>query len=668
MKPEEARIFMESVFGVTSQYYSDNQPSSKRTSGVFDPEDKLFRLKVAIDKAYSKGELETLLKEYLSKFFREHAHKEEVLEPFQRFTDPKSRATKDELTTLLATIFDNGDMFRLLMELFPPMVQEMLILLVFDRNTLWFDDIPQMFPGVRLGGDKKRSYYSTEKPNRPAEYSLFPCNTGRVVTERYDRHREFGFYLPMEMRKALRRHLPVPEASQIQALENAPKAKNAYNAENTAPQAAKIIYTFVTDGRLEYNSNGKKPLKASLKKLSALSRLSEFYPAIYKDYDLLAVTLLASLAEGTYLYTSYPNDPLKEIGWTRALLSTFRGGLAANFSVMENLLGHVKRTSPGYSYSTQPEDIELDNTDAYMDLLATLPSGKWVSVENLYQVLKQEEERYYPIATDAAARFCYLAAKTDYGTEKIMLDDMDLYSHALVLPLLKSTIAICAALGMAEIVYDDPMTGDTKPLVKDSLGKDMYLATQFDSIRGVRLTALGEYMLGKTKNYQAATETETAQEGLIVLDEYRLFAKVIGENHIAELTLQDFMRPVSISDTNAVKLYRMDYASFLKGCRVAEDVVDQIELFRRNITAAPPPIWEQFFRDVQHKIEPLKEELQYRVFTLPPSQDLMKLLTQDEVLKKIIIKAEGYKILVPKHEIATLRKRLEKHGYLFSGK
>ena len=44
----------------------------------------------------------------------------------------------------------------------------------------------------------------------------------------------------------------------------------------------------------------------------------------------------------------------------------------------------------------------------------------------------------------------------------------------------------------------------------------------------------------------------------------------------------------------------------------------------------------------------------------------MRLLMQDEVFKKIVVKAEGYKILVLNKDVSTLRKRLEKHGYVLS--
>jgi hypothetical protein len=662
MNYEREKQFIAAVLGRHNQSSKPGmkEPSTKKQSGVFHPSDPLFDLKVAIDKTYSKAEMETMMKVYLAPFLRDCGATEPALASFQDLTTPNYKAFKDEYTALIATIFNDRALFTRFFADLPPVVQSIISIIVFERHTMWFTEIAQEFPGTQVRTHNKALYYSEERPERTAEFSLLPCSKGRSLFNSLDRTYDFGFYFPPAMRKALRKHLPVPATSIFAPLEDPPKAAFHYTNEENAPDAAKIAYNFIHNGRLEFSSNGKKPLKASLKKLSVLTRLPELYPSIYKDLDMLASTLLAALAQGSWQTSSHPNDPIPEIGSLRGMLSNYRGGEAAGFFVIEHILGHVRRVSANYYYSPQSAKTELDNNGAFIDLLAMIPSGKWATVENLYQVLKVEEERYYPIAPDDAAQSCYIPYKMQYGTEKVMLNDHDLYSQALILPLLQGTMAVFAVLGMAEIVFDDPTAG------KALLWNGMQLSSTFDGIRAIRLTALGEYLLGKTASY-TPLKSPMGTSGTVTLDEHRLLAKLSGENHELEPILEESMSLITSND-DGQKLYKMDFTSFLRDCRDDDDVKEKIQRFKRNIDQTLPPVWEQFFREVVHKVEPLKEDLGYRVFTLSPSQGLMRALMHDEVLKKIIIKAEGYRILVPKQHISTLRKRLEKHGYLFSGK
>jgi hypothetical protein len=54
------------------------------------------------------------------------------------------------------------------------------------------------------------------------------------------------------------------------------------------------------------------------------------------------------------------------------------------------------------------------------------------------------------------------------------------------------------------------------------------------------------------------------------------------------------------------------------------------------------------------------------VFTFTPSPELMRLLSTDTILRDIVLKAEGYRIMVEKGDVERLMKRLREFGYLMT--
>jgi hypothetical protein len=87
-------------------------------------------------------------------------------------------------------------------------------------------------------------------------------------------------------------------------------------------------------------------------------------------------------------------------------------------------------------------------------------------------------------------------------------------------------------------------------------------------------------------------------------------------------------------------------------------------LFRKEISARPPRIWEDFLKDIQGKINPLIPEPDMHVFRLKDHPELIELMAMDEVLQRLILKAEDYHVIISSRDINLVRKRLETFGYL----
>ena len=55
----------------------------------------------------------------------------------------------------------------------------------------------------------------------------------------------------------------------------------------------------------------------------------------------------------------------------------------------------------------------------------------------------------------------------------------------------------------------------------------------------------------------------------------------------------------------------------------------------------------------------------YRHYTIDPeNRELQQLITNDPVLRQLVIRAEGYRILVKLDDIRKFENQLKKHGYL----
>ena len=106
--------------------------------------------------------------------------------------------------------------------------------------------------------------------------------------------------------------------------------------------------------------------------------------------------------------------------------------------------------------------------------------------------------------------------------------------------------------------------------------------------------------------------------------------------------------------------------SFLASCHTKADVESKIKIFRQFISSDLPPLWEQFFKSLLQHCHPLKEDkTAYKRYTLDPeNRDLVQLVTTDPILRQLVIRAEGYRIMVKQEDLKKFETQLMKHGYL----
>lgn len=201
---------------------------------------------------------------------------------------------------------------------------------------------------------------------------------------------------------------------------------------------------------------------------------------------------------------------------------------------------------------------------------------------------------------------------------------------------------LLASLGMAEVAFNEDNPCRSLP---------------FENVEYMRLTPLGRYALNITNEYEAPKQQ---QQAYFELDPDRLIIRsLVTPNPYAQL-LKDTSHPISRNR------FETSAQSFLANCHDRSDVESKISIFKEFIADELPPLWEQFFQQLLQHCNPLKEDLNnYRHYILDAKNtNLIQLITNDPVLRQLVTRAEGYRILVKSEDVRKLETGLKKHGYL----
>lgn len=218
---------------------------------------------------------------------------------------------------------------------------------------------------------------------------------------------------------------------------------------------------------------------------------------------------------------------------------------------------------------------------------------------------------------------------------------VDQYTEEFGLTALKSFAYLLCSLGMAEIAVNENKIKNTP----------------FSNLEYLRLTPLGCYVLGTDQEYEPPQMEHVAY---FELDPDRLIIRSLVEPNPYAQLLMDTSVPIS---TNRFQTSAM---SFLANCRTRNDVESKINIFRQFIADELPPLWQRFFMQLLQHCHPLMEDrTSYQHYTLKPDNtELIELVTTDPVLRSIVIRAEGYRLLVKTVDIRKFEIQLKKHGYL----
>ena len=377
---------------------------------------------------------------------------------------------------------------------------------------------------------------------------------------------------------------------------------------------------------------GTTDMKRALKKMA----LAEFFPGDHNEFreNLRAFSYLQLLTLTKEYLTKTENATYEDT--LRTFFSEFHH---ISYWLINLLFPHIK--------GLRRQMIDYGRHDKLCNIMFTWlreEPDRWVSMRDIYLKIYGIENgenslRFTTLVFHPNDEQSNTQMSNEYTGKNIAADS---YAMEFGYTGLQACAFLMASVGAAEIAINEDKNMNLSP---------------FDSVEYIRLTPLGRYALGLTDDYEAPEQEHIAY---FELDPDRLIIRSLTEPNPYAQLLTDTSVPISRNrfETSAL--------SFLAGCNKREDVESKISVFRRFISSELPPLWEQFFQTLLQHCHPLQEDITgYKHYTLQPTnRELIQLVTTDPVLRQLVIRAEGYRIMVKTTDLKKFETQLKKHGYL----
>ncbi len=407
-----------------------------------------------------------------------------------------------------------------------------------------------------------------------------------------------------------------------------------------------VILNFILQGHLKYNVNGSKILVASLKKMKKFCGIKEFYDDKNKELVFLKTKILAKFLNCMSPWKPRELENIPDFIKKRLNLyfsfKDFKG-----FNCRDGL-NHIKQKSD-YYISYDSEQLVRKNLNKILKLL---PGGKWVAVDKLARTAFYSGFDINPFQNMYEFETLYIIMQGDseyYSREKAYIQYLFIFD-TVILPLIKQMMFLFGAMGIVDLGYSSPENNFYRQFNKSWL-------TVYDGLKYVRLTDLGSYVICRKTSFKSDVTLKSSE---IHIDRNKTILSIYEEDPIKEMILESMGKKINRSS------YMVDSRSFLKNCSTARDVKDKIKFFRENISEKPPAVWENFFRDILARINPLHPVVDVVVFRVKHDRKLLSLLSTDQVLKKYIIRGENYHIVVKSSDYSKIKKRLSHLGFFLS--
>lgn len=421
-----------------------------------------------------------------------------------------------------------------------------------------------------------------------------------------------------------------------------PDKLTVFNAEADLFQEIPILNNLRESGMLTlgrthfFTAKLRKALdKARINNFNLNEKSTKYYEETLRSYYLIITYLLT--CERTYDHVINSASPLQLI----QLCVKYVFDHTSKFC--ELFLPHITCIDRDYDYSHRNTNRLMRSFERS---LLTLKSSMWVSIEQvLYQtrcffdnktyvsILIQEPTSYYNIG---------FKLRDKNADEPIKYDEIiTRVTHQSI----KSVLLALASWGIIEIAYDPTTTANGPSYLTDAL-------------RYVRLTNLGKYVFGKAKFYQLPTTmVNTCKDFELNAD--RLLIKVLNPNSKGSFALEKIAAPITS------QLYRTNFSVFLKECNTKDDIVKNIDLFKKYIANEPPQIWEDFFNAMLERTNALKKVRTSYITRSIDAKDkeLQDIILHDPNIKQYILRAEGYVVLIEQAHLNDVNNILKTYGY-----
>lgn len=545
-----------------------------------------------------------------------------------------SAITKSQYCVIISGLFGNNEIYDFFLSHLTPEVKTVWDAMIWEGSLADTDILA--FTGVNIASNTERKYHGDKSYIESELRKEFKILV-HEIDSKYDFAsrsylKTFTLEMPLELKRVLRDYYEKPTNYNFNPLQETPKTEYVTTSETEIFVNLLNLVTYNQQGNIKKSGSGKV-MASSANKMRKNLNITEFYDnLVAKELQNLKTYLLASLVVSE-------DTPPKEQTVIAMLKSLVEKTYPSKYHSHIHLLTHIK----GGHHLYQVRDVESE----FLNVLKMLPVDAWISTENFvdYTIFRGHE---FTLA-DLRQMSNYLTYDIPgkYGKERKEIRKNN-YRKFCNEPIIKGNIMLWASYGLLEIAYD---TVDTT-----EFGKTYF--SNYDGVKALKLTRLGAYILGVNKDYEAPKvklnyELNLSQDNLMILVE--------GETTLTDNLLANY------ADKIGANRYAVSNESFLKSVTSKKDLKLKIDLFKQVINSDLPQNWETFFVTLDKKINPLTAVKEVLVFKIPSDDpELVKLLIQNQEIKKLLIKAEDYQIIVLQKDYTTLRNKLKSFGYLLS--
>ncbi|MEQ1744618.1 MAG: hypothetical protein ABMA02_04275 [Saprospiraceae bacterium] len=564
-------------------------------------------------------------------FFKTEGAEPDVLAAALSTKVPNKAMTAD----ICAMPFCSKAAYKRFLAYLPDDVRQVWNLLVWEERLSESEIEAQI--GIKVTSLGKTAYGREEHRIRPG-FEIFTGKEGRYYSWRIS---EQELFLPFPLREALIEYYELPPEATLSPIAEPPAAEHCYcTGERDILLELPRLLTYKKQGQINYTAKNR-PAQTGLGKVQRSLNLNEFFPAAsHKRLKHLRTGLLAGMA--VYM----PNQKLPEYlpEFIRHLFAHSYPTTAVTAPIVLTDIKGMGTIDDYYFKRTEPDLIRL---------LRSLPASAWVSFDNILAHIRYSLYRLQPMSIHLATDKLYYDYPTEIVQGKYAYIQSNrtitnaMFREAVENPFLCGSFFLFAAFGLCDIAYDTPEV--------DDLGGTCY--SSWEGIRYVRRTALGDYVCGLAEHYEAQQETAIS----LALSPDTLMIAATDTDTAAAAVLEPYTERVGANR------FRTDSQIFLKNIKSKKELMDKITLFKQVVGSELPLNWQGFFQEMLHKINPFVREIDMTVLRIPPDNTaLIRLVAQDPVLRKLVVKAEGFLILVPQGNMAPLRRRLQEFGYLLT--
>lgn len=560
---------------------------------------------------------------------------------------------------LLAAILKSRPLFQQLFAQLPPEARALLYLCihegefhdlqVVDNKIQQLLDMDGTTPSAQKKQKGQKKHTAVNDFTQPA-FFLFQIRES--WSDFYKDKRRKGIELNRGLRDVIVPLVPQNVFQGPRALPAPDPEKFCIHEDNDSVfQVLPVIMAYISQDQLKYAKNGETILKSSFKKMAEACGIREFYQDAHSDFKWLKTALLAEFFTCGLTVRDKELKDVPQFIKNRMnayfAFKDFKGFRYRNFA-------HYIRQKEG-RYDTDRTEKKLRRS--IKKVISLLPAGKWVSPHHLALAAFHNGMDLDPFFNSAEWKLYFKSdffpGSTDFdaGEAARRLPLRSSYKFdAVVLPLVKGFLFLMAALGVVDAAFTAPENNCYRQQGKKWL-------SIYDGLARVRLTKFGGYVTGKKKAFKADVSIESAT---IETDPEKTMISLYGEDPIKHLALAHVGERINTST------YMVNYQSFLRDCQRPMDVENKIRFFREHIDPSPPPVWEDFFKAVTARMDPMTTVSDFSVFQVKQNRELLTLLTTDPVLKSNVVKAENFHVLVETSRLALVKKRLAEFGFFLS--